>query len=112
MSDREHNPIFSAFTFDAEKFQRLLIEAVVDPTAEARRLRYAPFQDAYDAAFADWERLMDAPGLPDPMGAYAILNLHYPQILEEIGCVGCVHCGIAWPCRPFADLAEQEGSAR
>lgn len=112
MASDEHNPIFSVFAFDAEEFQRLLIESVVDPTIEAQRLRYAPFQTAYDAAFADWERLMDAPGLPDPMGTYAILNLHYPCILEEIGCVGCMHCGVAWPCRPFADLAERKGAAQ
>lgn len=79
--------------------------------AEAMRLRYAPFQGAYDAAHADWERLMDAPGLPDPLGAYAVLNVHYPQILERLGFVGCMHCDAAWPCAPFADLAEQRPPA-
>lgn len=72
--------------------------------AEEMCLRYAPFQAAYDAAFADWNRLMDASGLPDPMGTYAVLNIHYPQILLELGCVGCIHCNAAWPCAPFAAL--------
>ena len=100
------NPLSAASVFDAEAFRRLLAESVVDPTVEVMRLRYAPFQGAYDAAFADWEKLMDAPGLPDPMGAYAVLNIHYPQILERLGCVGCIHCDVAWPCTPFVTLNE------
>lgn len=112
MSNDEYSPLLSSNIFDGEALERLLVETVVDPTVEVMRLRHAPFQAAYDAAFADWERLMDAPGLPDPMSTYAILNLHYPWILDEIGCVGCMHCGTAWPCRPFANLAEQDGAAR
>lgn len=72
--------------------------------AEEMRLRAAPFQAAYDAAFAGWSRLMDAPGLPEPMAGYAVLNIHYPQILDRLGCVGCWHCKVAWPCAPFAAL--------
>jgi hypothetical protein len=78
-----------------------------DLTAEVMRLHYAPFQAAYDAAFADWNRLMDASGLPDPMGGYAVLNIHYPQILDRPGCVGCLHCNAVWPCAPFVALKGQ-----
>lgn len=76
--------------------------------AEEMRQRYAPFQAAYDAAFADWNKLMDAPGLPEPMAGYAVLNIHYPKILERLGYVGCAHCGTEWPCPPFAELKAKE----
>lgn len=106
MSD-ENNPILAANTFDGEAFEQLLIKNVVDPTLEVRRALYAPFQAAYDAAFDDWERMMDAPGLPDPIGTYTILNIHYPQTLLDRGFVGCIHCGVPWRCPPFAGLVVQ-----
>ncbi|ACU71869.1 hypothetical protein Caci_2960 [Catenulispora acidiphila DSM 44928] len=104
----EHNPILAASTFDAERLERLLAENIVDSALAVTRARYAPFQATYDAAFDDWERMMDASGLPDPMGTYAVLNIHYPQILDDRGFVGCMHCGVPWRCPPFAGLAVQE----
>jgi hypothetical protein len=75
--------------------------------AEEMRLRYAPFQAAYAAALADWNRAMDAEGSPDPMAEYRVLNIHYPQVMERHGFVGCMHCCVAWPCALFAGLEGQ-----
>ena len=87
----------------SEVFEFPNLASSADLLEELRRAT-APFQAAYDDAYADWNRAMDAEGSPDPMAEYKILNLHYPQIEKWRG-VKCAHCGTEWPCSPFRGLS-------
>lgn len=86
----------------SETFEFPDLSSNVDLLEELRRAR-APFQAAYDVAYADWNKAMDTEGGADPMAAYKVLNLHYPWIEEWRG-VKCMHCDSEWPCEPFQGL--------